>query len=94
MRLWVPIVCVLEAERERAGIVDYLGILDVLHTLDADYATAHAVADLYRRNVPFGVGAAVHAAQPTLDRPDGAVVATVAPADYDGLEAPVLDLNR
>ncbi|CAM5597061.1 hypothetical protein AB0D47_36195 [Streptomyces sp. NPDC048376] len=94
VRLWVPIVCVLEAERERAGIVDYLGILDVLHTLDADYATAHAVADLYRRNVPFGVGAAVHATQPTLDRPDGAVVATVAPADYDGLEAPVLDLNR
>ncbi|WP_282108557.1 hypothetical protein [Streptomyces sp. RM72] len=39
--------------------------------------------------------AAVHAAQPTLDRrPDGAVVATVAPADYDGREAPVLDLNR
>ncbi|MFJ4276174.1 hypothetical protein ACIP29_37160 [Streptomyces coelicoflavus] len=94
VRLWVPVVCVLEAERERSGIVDYLGILDVLHVLDADYATAHTVAELHRRNVPFGVGAAVHAARPTLDRPDGALVATVTPTDYDGLGAPVLDLNR
>ncbi|MFA3842115.1 hypothetical protein [Streptomyces aureus] len=91
--LWVPIVCALEAERERTGIVDYLGILDVLHTLDADYATAHAIAGLYRQSVPFGVAAAVHAARPTLDRPDGALVATVAPSDYEGLGAPVMDLN-
>jgi hypothetical protein len=50
VRLWVPIVSALEAERERAGIVDYLGILDVLHTLDADSAAAHAIADLHPRS--------------------------------------------
>lgn len=94
VRLWVPIVCALEAERERAGIVDYLGILDVLHTLDADYATAHAVADLHRHGVPFGVAAAVHATRPTLDRPDGALIATTDPHAYEGLGAPVMDLNQ
>ncbi|MFG2526005.1 hypothetical protein [Streptomyces sp. NPDC048527] len=94
VRLWVPIVSALGAERERTGIVDYLGILDVLYTLDADYEAAHAIADLHRRNVPFGVApAAVHAARPTLDRPDGALVAIVAPSDYEGLGAPVMDLN-
>ncbi|GAA1226230.1 PIN domain-containing protein [Streptomyces aureus] len=93
VRLWVPIVSALEAERERTGIVDYLGILDVLHTLDTDYEIARAIADLHRRNVPFGVAAAVHAARPTLDRPDGALVATIAPSDYEGLGAPVMDLN-
>ncbi|MFD0032409.1 hypothetical protein ACFVJK_29915 [Streptomyces sp. NPDC127172] len=93
VRLWVPIVSALEAERERTGIVDYLGILDVLHTLDTDYEAAHAIADLHRRNVPFGVAAAVHAARPTLDRFDGALVATIAPSDYEDLGAPVMDLN-
>jgi hypothetical protein len=93
VRLWVPIVCALEAERERTGIVDYLGILDVLHTLDADYEAAHAIADLHRQDVPFGVAAAVHAARPTLDRPDGALVATVAATAYEGLGAPVMDLK-
>ncbi|MFI0242246.1 hypothetical protein [Streptomyces sp. NPDC016845] len=94
VRLWVPIVCALEAERERAGIVDYLGILDVLHTLDADYATAHAVADLHRHAVPFGIGAAVHATRPTLERPDGALIATTDSRAYEGLGAPVMDLNQ
>ncbi|MFD7164747.1 PIN domain-containing protein [Streptomyces violascens] len=93
VRLWVPVVSALEAERERAGVVDYLGILDTLHTLDADYEAAHAIAALYRRQVPFGVAAAVHAARPTMDRPDGALIATVGPQAYDGLGVPVMDLN-
>ncbi|KOU33646.1 hypothetical protein ADK54_41890 [Streptomyces sp. WM6378] len=93
VRLWVPVVSALEAERERAGVVDYVGILDTLHTLDTDYAAAHAVAALYRRQVPFGVAAAVHAARPTMDRPDGALIATVSPRAYEGLGVPVMDLN-
>ncbi|WP_254395504.1 hypothetical protein [Streptomyces sp. AC512_CC834] len=83
VRVWVPVVCVLEAERQRSGIVGCLGILDVLHTPDADCATARTATGLYRRKLPFGVGAAVHATRPTLDRPDGALVATVAPALYE-----------
>lgn len=67
--LWVPVLCALDAERERAGIIDNLGILDVLHTLDADYSTAHTLAGLHHRGIALGTGAAVHAARPTLDRP-------------------------
>lgn len=94
VRLWVPIISALEAERQRAGIIEYVGILDTLHTLEADYEAAHAIAELHLRDVPFGVGAAVHAARPTVSRPEGALVATVVPKAYDGLGVPVMDLNR
>jgi hypothetical protein len=94
VRLWVPLVSALEAERRRSGIIDYIGILDTLHTLDTDYEAAHAIAELHRREVPFGVAAAIHAARPTLSRPEGALVATVAPNAYDGLGVLVMDLNR
>lgn len=93
VRLWVPIVSALEAERQRRGIVDYVGILDTLHTLEADYDTAHAIADLYRQDVPFGVAAAIHAARPTMERPEGALIATVAPEPYTGLGVRIMDLN-
>ncbi|MEU6709744.1 hypothetical protein [Streptomyces wuyuanensis] len=94
VRLWVPIISALEAERHRPGIIDYLGILDTLHTLDADYESAHTIAELHRRHVPFGTAAAVHAARPTLDRPDGALIATTTPTSYQGLGVPVMDLNN
>lgn len=94
IRLWVPIVSALEAERRREGMIDYLGILDTLHTLEADYEGAHAIAELYRQGVPFGVAAAVHAARPTVERPEGALVATVAPEAYEGLGVPVMNLNN
>ncbi|MDQ1007423.1 hypothetical protein QFZ82_001908 [Streptomyces sp. V4I23] len=94
VRLWVPIVSALEAERQRPGVIDCVGILDTLHTLDADYECAHALAQLHAGGVPFGVAAAVHAARPTISRPEGALVATVVPDAYDGLGVPVMDLNR
>ncbi|KAK1181052.1 hypothetical protein B7755_024680 [Streptomyces sp. NBS 14/10] len=94
IRLWVPIISALEAERQRAGIIDYIGILDTLHTLDADYEAAHSIANLHRRGVPYGVAAAVHSARATLSRPEGALVATVVPGAYDELGVPVMDLNR
>ncbi|MER6015746.1 hypothetical protein [Streptomyces bluensis] len=37
VRLWVPVLCFLEAERERAGIVGHVGVLvDVMRVLDDD----------------------------------------------------------
>lgn len=93
VRLWIPITSALEAERQRAGIIDYIGILDTLHTLDTDYAAAHAIAQLHGQGVSFGVAAAVHAARPTISRPEGALVATVTADAYEGLGVPVMDLN-
>ena len=93
--LWVPVLCLLEAERERAGIVAHAGVLlDVLRIIDADYAMAVTVAELVRDGVPFGVAAAVQVARPNPMLPDGALVATVAPEAYDGLGVGVMDLNR
>ncbi|WP_405907152.1 hypothetical protein OG742_18485 [Streptomyces sp. NBC_00828] len=95
VRLWVPVLCLLEAERERAGIVDHVGVLvDVMHLIDDDYAMAVTIAELCRNGISFGVGAAVHAARPNHMLPEGALVATVAPEAYEGLGVGVMDLNR
>ncbi|MGX1909837.1 hypothetical protein ACWIID_13345 [Streptomyces phaeochromogenes] len=95
VRLWVPVLCLLEAEREREGVVGHVGVLvDVLRLIDDDYAMAVTIAGLCRDGIPFGVGAAVHAARPNLMFPEGALVATVAPEPYGGLGVGVMDLNR
>jgi hypothetical protein len=95
VRLWVPVMCLLEAERERAGIVEHVGLLvDVLHMVDDDYAMAVTIAELQRDGVPYGVGAAVYAARPNQALPLGALIATVAPEPYEGLGVGVMDLNR
>lgn len=95
VRLWLPVLCLVEAERERAGIVAHAGVLlDVLRVIDDDYAMAMTVAELLHDGVEFGVAAAVHAARPNPMLPDGALVATVAPEAYVGLGVGVMDLNR
>jgi hypothetical protein len=95
VRLWVPVLCLLEAERERAGTVAHAGVLlDVFQIIDDDFAMAVTISELRRDGVAFGVAAAVHVARPNLMLPEGALVATVAPEAYDGLGAGVMDLNR
>ncbi|MFE1314336.1 hypothetical protein [Streptomyces sp. NPDC058755] len=95
VRLWAPVLCLLEAERERVGIIAHAGVLlDVLRVIDDDYAMAMTVAELLRDGVAFGVAAAVHVARPNPMLPEGALVATVAPEAYDGLGVGVMDLNR
>lgn len=95
VRLWVPVLCLLEAERERTGLVDHVGVLvDVMQLIDDDYAMAVTISELSRAGVAFGVSAAVHAARPNQTLPTGALVATVAPEPYAGLGVGVMDLNR
>ncbi|UUU33802.1 hypothetical protein JIX56_30345 [Streptomyces sp. CA-210063] len=95
VRLWVPVLCLLEAERRRAGMVDHVGVLvDVLHVLDDDYAMAVTIAELGRAGVAQGTSAAVHAARPNQLLPMGGLVATVEPGPYEGLGVGIMDLNR
>ncbi|MBV7700967.1 hypothetical protein KWI83_37005 [Streptomyces sp. TRM70350] len=95
VRLWLPVLCLLEAERERAGIVAHAGVLlDVLHVVDDDFPMAVTTAELCGHGVPFGVAAAVHVARPNPMLPEGALVATIAPEAYDGLGVGVMNLNR
>lgn len=95
VRLWVPVLSLLEAERERAGTVGHAGVLlDVFRIVEDDYAMAVTVAELCRDGISFGVAAAVHVARPNPVLPDGALVVTVAPEAYRGLGVGVMDLNR
>ncbi|WP_020119632.1 hypothetical protein [Streptomyces canus] len=95
VRLWVPVLGLVEAERERGGIVAHVGVLlDVLRIVDDDYALAVTVAELHRDGVPLGVAAAAHVARPNVMLPEGALVATVAPEAYAGLGVGIMDLNR
>ena len=93
-RLWVPTLCVLEAEQELLGIAEHVGQLDVIHTVDLDYPAALAVTRLGRDGVPSGIGAAIHAARHLPEWDADALIATVAPKAYEGRGLPVLDLNR
>ncbi|WNZ11312.1 hypothetical protein [Streptomyces sp. 11x1] len=95
VRLWVPVLCLLEAERRRPGMVDHVGVLvDVLSVIDDDYAMAVTVAELGRAGVSQDASAAVHAAKPNQMIPAGALIATVEPHAYDGLGVGVMDLRR
>ncbi|MEH0579451.1 MULTISPECIES: hypothetical protein [Streptomyces] len=93
-RLWVPTLSVLEADREHLGLAEHVGQLEVLHTVDLDYAAVLAVAQLLRDGVPPGIGAAIHAARHLPEWGADALVATVHPKVYEGRGVPVLDLNR
>ncbi|MFF2850031.1 hypothetical protein ACFVT5_27405 [Streptomyces sp. NPDC058001] len=94
-RLWVPLLSLVEAERERPGIIEHIGQLEVLHTVDLDYAGTYGVMLLHREGVPVGIAAAIQAARSLLLDPDSdALVATVAPEAYEGAEVRVFDLNR
>lgn len=95
VRLWVPVLCLVEAERERTGIVVHAGVLlDVLRLVDDDFAMAMTVAELLHDGIAAGIAAAVHVARPSPMLPDGALVATVTPDAYDGIGVGVMDLNR
>ncbi|MGW9592158.1 hypothetical protein ACWHLZ_17740 [Streptomyces chartreusis] len=94
MRLWAPVLSILEADAEHVGIAEHVGQLDVIHTVDLDYPGMLTVAQLRRGGVPFGIGAAVHAVSHLPEWGADALVATVAPKVYEGQGVPFLDLNR
>lgn len=93
-RVWVPALSVLEADRERLGIAEHVGQLEVLHMVDVDCPAVLAVAELHRDGVPAGIAAAIHAARHLPEWVADALVATVDVKAYKGRGVPVLDLER
>ncbi|MFF3555873.1 hypothetical protein ACWD4V_21710 [Streptomyces tsukubensis] len=94
MRLWAPVLSVLQADREHRGLAEHIGRLDVIHTVDLDFPAVLAVADLCGDGVPPGVAAACHAVRHLPEWGAAALVATVEPEAYERLGVPVFDLNR
>jgi hypothetical protein len=87
--LYAPACALVEADRARPGTAEHLAALPGVIVLDLDLPAALAVA---RQNT-WAAAHAQHAAQPTADRPDGAIIATTAPDRWIGEPVRVLDLT-
>ncbi|MEW2576722.1 hypothetical protein [Streptomyces syringium] len=87
--LYAPACALVEADRARPGTAEHLAAMPGVTVLDLDLPAALAVA----RQASWAAAHSHFAAQPTADRPDGAVVATTAPKRWQGEPVRVLDLN-
>ncbi|MGQ5636606.1 MULTISPECIES: hypothetical protein [unclassified Streptomyces] len=87
--LYTPACALVEADRARPGTAEHLAVLPGITILDLDLPAALAIA---RQNT-WASAHCQHAAQPTPDRPDGAIVATTTPDRWIGEPVRVLDLN-
>ncbi|MFJ9931396.1 hypothetical protein ACIRU5_35930 [Streptomyces misionensis] len=87
--LYAPACALVEADRARPGTAEHLAALPGITVLDLDLPSALAAA----RQDTWAAAQCQYAAQPTLDRPDGAVIATTAPDRWKGEPVRVLDLT-
>ncbi|WP_225848184.1 hypothetical protein [Streptomyces sp. HPF1205] len=87
--LYAPACALVEADRARPGTAEHLGALPAVTVLDLDLPAALAVA----RETSWATAHTRYAAEPTADRPNGAVVATTVPDTWKGLSVRVIDLR-
>ncbi len=77
------------ADRARPGTAEHLAALPGITVLDLDLPAALAVA----QQETWAAAHSQHAAQPTADRPEGAIVATTVPKRWEGRPVRILDLT-
>lgn len=87
--LYVAACALVEADRSRPGTAEHMAALPAISVLDLNLPAALAVA----QETTWSTAHTQFAAQPTIDRPDGAVVATVAQHQWAGQPVRVLDLT-
>lgn len=87
--LYAPACALVEADRVRPGTAEHLAALPGITLLDLDLPAALAVA----RETSWAPAHTRYAAEPTAERPNGAVVATTAPATWKGQPVRVIDLG-
>ncbi|MFB7502019.1 hypothetical protein [Streptomyces broussonetiae] len=87
--LYAPACALVEADRARPGTAEHLAALPGITVLELDLPAALAVAG----QDTWAAAHVQYAAQPTLDRPDGAIIATTAPGRWIGEPVRVLDLT-
>ncbi|MFI5808638.1 hypothetical protein [Streptomyces sp. NPDC051561] len=87
--LYAPACALVEADRARPGTAEHLAAMPGITVLDLDLA---AVLDMARRET-WAAAHSQYAAQPTPDRPDGAVIATTLPSRWEKEAVRVLDLT-
>lgn len=87
--LYATACALVEADRARPGTAEHIAALPGITVLDLDLTAALSVA----RHDTWAMAHTLHAAQPTAERPGGAVVATAVPHTWAGQPVRVLDLN-
>ncbi|MEU9945584.1 hypothetical protein [Streptomyces lavendulae] len=87
--LYAPSCALVEADRARRGTAEHLAALPGITVLDLDLPAALAVA----QQETWAAAHSQHAAQPTADRPEGAIVATTMPKRWEGRPVRILDLT-
>jgi hypothetical protein len=95
LRLWVPVLAMVDADIEFEGIAEQVGQIEALGTVPLDYADAVDALRLRHAGLPLGCAAAVVAVRSiAAGYTPGAVIATVEPRHYDRPGVAVMDLNR
>ncbi|MFB6826003.1 hypothetical protein ACFCXA_30965 [Streptomyces virginiae] len=87
--LYAPTCALVEAGRARPGTAEHLAALPGITVVDLDLPAALVVA----KHDSWAEAHSLYVAQPTPDRPEGAVVATTAPKRWAGRPVRVLDLT-
>ncbi|THA85618.1 hypothetical protein [Streptomyces sp. A0592] len=87
--LYAPTCALVGADRARPGTAEHLAALPGVIILNLDLPTALALTC----QETWAAAHTRHAAQPTPDRPDGAIAATTFPKRWEGESVRVLDLG-
>ncbi|WP_326771161.1 hypothetical protein OG978_47475 (plasmid) [Streptomyces sp. NBC_01591] len=91
--LYAPACALVEADRARPGTAEHLAALPGITVLDLDLDLDLAAALALARQGTWAAAHSQYAAQPTPDRPDGAIIATTAAKRWEVERVRVLDLN-
>lgn len=87
--LYAPACALVSADRMRPGTAEHLAALPGVTVLDLDLPAALALA----RDDSWAPAHTRYAAEPTPERPNGAVVATTVPEAWKGQPVRVIDLS-
>ena len=87
--LYAPSCALVEADRARPGTAEHIASLPGVIVADLDLPSALAVA----RESTWAVAHTRYTAQPSPDRPDGALIATADPHRWHHQHVRILDLN-
>ena len=87
--LYATVCALVEADRARPGTAEHIAALPGIAIVDLDLSAALSVA----RATTWADAHTLYAAQPSPDRPHGAVIATTEPHTWKGQPVRTLDLS-
>jgi hypothetical protein len=87
--LYAPACALVAADRIRPGTAEHLAALPGITVLELDRSAVLAVA----RETSWAPAHTRYAAEPTAERPNGAVIATTAPETWRGQSVRLIDLG-